>query len=330
MNLFEFDRNFNACVLCGVDEAGRGPLAGPVVAAAVVLKENAQNLIPEVNDSKKISEKKREILFDRVIESSQDYGIGIVGVEDIEKRNILQATFLAMKLAIQNLKIQPDLTLIDGNRMPDLKINAKCVVKGDSKSASIAAASILAKVTRDRIMLDYDKKYPNYGFGKHKGYGTKEHYANILKYGSIPIHSMSFLKKIRDKISTVQSVNGQLGEKISYEFLKNHKYNIIAKNYKSEYGEIDLIAVKNCYICFIEVKFRSQNCGYLPKEAVNASKQRKIIKTAISFMKKHPCQYQPRFDVVEVVRKVSGDFEARHIENAFSVGDEYELFRFAL
>ena len=330
MNLFEFDRNYNARVLCGVDEAGRGPLAGPVVAAAVILKENANDLIPEVNDSKKMSEKKREILYDRVIESAQNYAVGVVDVQQIEQNNILQATFLAMKTAIQNLGVEPELTLIDGNRLPDLKINAKCVVKGDSQSASIAAASILAKVTRDRIMIDYDKKYPNYGFAKHKGYGTKEHYSNIIKYGVTPIHRMSFLKKIRDKISTVQSINGELGEKISYEFLKNHKYDIIAKNYKSEYGEIDLIAVKNCYICFIEVKFRSQNCGYLPKEAVNLSKQRKIIKTAISFLKKHPCKYQPRFDVVEVVKKADGDFEVRHIDNAFSVEDEYELFRFAL
>ena len=299
MSLFEFDKNYGVNSLCGVDEAGRGPLAGPVVAAAVILKPDAETFLSEVNDSKKLSEKKREKLYDKIIENSLNYAIGIVDVDYIEKFNILQATFLAMK---------------------------KAVIKGDSKSASIAAASIIAKVTRDRMMIEFHKKYPNYGFDRHKGYGTKEHYSNIIKYGVTPIHRMSFLKKIREKIPTVQSINGQLGEKITYEWLKRNKYNVIAKNYKSEYGEIDLIAIKDDYICFVEVKLRSENCGYSPKESVNLAKQKKIIKTAISFLKKHPCKYQPRFDVSEIVKTNTGDFKIDYIRNAFTVGDEYELF----
>lgn len=326
MSLFEFDKGYNVNILCGVDEAGRGPLAGPVVAAAVVLKPDAEAFISEVNDSKKISEKKREKLYDKIIENSLYHAVGVVDVDYIEKYNILQATFLAMKKAVEQIKVEPELVLVDGNRLPDLKVRSEFVIKGDSKSASIAAASIVAKVTRDRMMVEFHEKYPNYGFDRHKGYGTKEHYSNIIKYGVTPIHRMSFLKKIREKISTVQSINGQLGEKITYEWLKRNNYNVIAKNYKSEYGEIDLIAVKDNYICFVEVKLRSENCGYSPRESVNLAKQKKIIKTAISFLKKHPCEYQPRFDVSEVMKKTTGDFKIEYIEDAFSVGDEYELF----
>lgn len=326
MSLFDFDKNYGVNILCGVDEAGRGPLAGPVVAAAVVLKPDAETFISEVNDSKKISEKKREKLYDKIIENSLYYGIGVVDVDYIEKFNILQATFLAMKKAVEQIRQEPELVLVDGNKLPDLKMRAEYVIKGDSKSASIAAASIVAKVTRDRMMIDFHEKYPNYGFDRHKGYGTKEHYSNIIKYGVTPIHRMSFLKKIREKISTVQAVNGQLGEKITYEWLKRNKYNVIAKNYKSEYGEIDLIAIKDNYICFVEVKLRSEGCGYSPKEAVDVIKQKKIIKTAISFLKKHSCEYQPRFDVSEVVKENSVDFKIEYIKNAFTVGDEYELF----
>lgn len=326
MGLFEFDKSYGVDILCGVDEAGRGPLAGPVVAAAVILKPDAEIFLSEVNDSKKLSEKKREKLYDKIIENSLHYAVGIVDVDYIEKFNILQATFLAMKKAVEQLEAEPELVLVDGNKLPDLKVKSEFVIKGDSKSATIAAASIVAKVTRDRMMIDFHKKYPNYGFDRHKGYGTKEHYSNIIEYGVTPIHRMSFLKKIREKIPTVQSINGQLGEKITYEWLKRNNYSVIAKNYKSKYGEIDLIAIKNEYICFVEVKLRTAECGYSPKEAVNPAKQKKIIKTAISFLKKHPCKYQPRFDVSEVVKRMTGDFKINYISDAFIVGDEYELF----
>ena len=181
--------------ICGVDEAGRGPLAGPVCAAAVILPTDLE--IDGLNDSKKISEKKREMLYDVICEKALAYCISFGTLEEIEEFNILEATFLAMNRSIDGLNIKPDYALIDGNRVPkNIKVPCETVVKGDAKSASIAAASILAKVTRDRLLLEYDSEYPEYNFKKHKGYGTKEHTDLILKYGPCPIHRMSFLKKL--------------------------------------------------------------------------------------------------------------------------------------
>ena len=180
-------------LVCGVDEAGRGPLAGPVCAAAVILNEEIEGL----NDSKKLSEKKREALFVEIIEKALSYSIAFASVEEIEEHNISNATYLAMNRAIDGLNIKADFALIDGNRVPaGISVPCETVVKGDAKSCSIAAASILAKVTRDRLMLEEDKKYPEYNFKKHKGYGTKEHTDAILKYGMSPIHRPSFLKKL--------------------------------------------------------------------------------------------------------------------------------------
>ena len=182
-------------LVCGVDEAGRGPLAGPVCAAAVILPENA--VIEGLNDSKKLSEKKREALYDVIKEKAIAFCVAYGTLDEIETLNILQATFFAMNRAIDGLAVKPDFALIDGNRVPkDIKIPCETVVKGDGKSMSVAAASVLAKVTRDRLMLEYDKKYPEYDFKKHKGYGTKEHTELIKKYGPCEIHRMSFLKNI--------------------------------------------------------------------------------------------------------------------------------------
>ncbi len=182
-------------LICGVDEAGRGPLAGPVCAAAVILPENCE--IDGLNDSKKISEKKREMLYDIIIEKALAYSIAYGTLEEIEEYNILEATYIAMNRAIDGLKITADFALIDGNRVPKgIKIPSVTVVKGDSKSCSIAAASILAKVTRDRLMLEYDKKYPQYLFAAHKGYGTKAHYEAIAQHGICEIHRLSFLKNV--------------------------------------------------------------------------------------------------------------------------------------
>ena len=196
MTLFEYDsavRN-DAPVLCGVDEAGRGPLAGDVYAAAVVFDEGV--FIDGLNDSKKLSEKKREALFDEIIEKAKAYCVATATIEEIERLNILQATMLAMRRAVEGLGLTPDMAIIDGNRLPELKCPAKTVVKGDSLSASIAAASVLAKVSRDRYMKKLAEEYPQYLFEKHKGYGTKLHNEMILKYGPSPVHRMSFLKKL--------------------------------------------------------------------------------------------------------------------------------------
>ena len=182
-------------LVCGVDEAGRGPLAGPVCAAAVILPDNCE--IEGLNDSKKISEKKREALFDIIKEKAIAYSIAYGSLEEIEEYNILEATYLAMNRAIEGLNTKADFALIDGNRVPKgIKIPCETVVKGDSKSCSIAAASILAKVTRDRLMLEYDKKYPQYLFAQHKGYGTKAHYEAIKQHGVCEIHRLSFLKNV--------------------------------------------------------------------------------------------------------------------------------------
>ena len=180
--------------ICGVDEAGRGPLAGPVCAAAVILKPD--DIIEGVNDSKKLSEKKREALFDIIKQRAVSYSIAWATVEEIEEMNILNATMLVMKRAVEGLDIPADYAIIDGNKTPELDIPANSIVKGDAKSMSIAAASILAKVSRDRLLLEYAKEYPEYKFEKHKGYGTKVHREALLKYGPCPIHRMSFLTKI--------------------------------------------------------------------------------------------------------------------------------------
>ena len=182
-------------LVCGVDEAGRGPLAGPVCAAAVILPENAQ--IEGINDSKKLSEKKRELLFSEITQKAICYSIAYASVEEIEEFNILNATFLAMNRAIDALSVKPDFAIIDGNLLPrGIKVNASPLVKGDSRSMSVAAASILAKVSRDRLLLQYDKQFPKYNFASHKGYGTKAHIEAIKKYGVLEIHRKSFLKNI--------------------------------------------------------------------------------------------------------------------------------------
>ena len=182
--------------VCGIDEAGRGPLAGPVYAAAVILPTGLE--IEGLNDSKKLSEKKREQLFPIICEKAIAYSVGIATEKEIDEINILNATFLAMKRAVEGLKVKPDYALVDGNRYPKISddIKEEVVVKGDAKSMSIAAASILAKVSRDRFMLEKTIEYPQYEFEKHKGYGTKLHYEKILEYGPSPIHRMTFLKKL--------------------------------------------------------------------------------------------------------------------------------------
>ncbi len=197
---WEIERRVKAegfSAICGIDEAGRGPLAGPVCAAAVILPFGCE--IDGLNDSKKLTEKKREALFDVVREQALAYSIALVDHKTIDEINILEATFLTMRQAAEGLQIPADYALVDGNRSKGLSIPHECVVGGDAKSPSIAAASILAKVTRDRLMLDYAAQYPEYLFEKHKGYGTKAHYEAILAHGPSPIHRMTFLKKFYEK-----------------------------------------------------------------------------------------------------------------------------------
>lgn len=193
MNDFDNMYRING-VICGVDEAGRGPLAGPVYAAAVILKPDT--IIKGINDSKKLTEKRREVLFDEICEKAVAYNIYSVDEKRIDEINILNATYEAMSGAVAGLNVKPDFALIDGNRIRGMKIPCETVVKGDAKSASIAAASILAKVSRDRFMCEMAKKYPEYGFQQHKGYGTKAHNKAILEHGACEIHRMTFLKNL--------------------------------------------------------------------------------------------------------------------------------------
>ena len=196
VNMWEIENSFygeEIKVICGVDEAGRGPLAGPVCAAAVILPRDLE--IPGLTDSKKLTDKKRRELFPVIKEQAIAYGIGLASEAEIDEINILQATFLAMQRALDQLQVKPDLALIDGNREKDFGIPVKTVVKGDSLSANIAAASVLAKVTRDDIMVALAEEYPQYGFEIHKGYGTKAHYEALRQFDASPVHRRSFLKK---------------------------------------------------------------------------------------------------------------------------------------
>lgn len=200
VNMWKIEQSFfekGIELICGVDEAGRGPLAGPVCAAAVILPDGID--IPGLNDSKKLSDKRRRELYPIIKENAIAYGIAFADHNEIDEINILQATYLAMERAIAMLEVKPQLALVDGNRAKDFGIPVETIVHGDSLSASIAAASVLAKVTRDDYMLDMAKIYPEYGFDIHKGYGTKAHYAALTEYGACPIHRMSFLKKFYDK-----------------------------------------------------------------------------------------------------------------------------------
>ncbi|MCD8222425.1 MAG: ribonuclease HII [Clostridiales bacterium] len=191
-----YERQYGSySAICGIDEAGRGPLAGPVVAGAVILPEDCEILF--LNDSKKLSEARREALYPEIQEKASAWAVGIAGWERIDEINILQATYEAMREAIRKLSLQPDLLLNDAVTIPEVTIPQIPIIKGDAKSVSIAAASILAKVTRDHLMREYDKIYPEYGFAKHKGYGTAEHIAAIKKYGPCPIHRQTFIRNFR-------------------------------------------------------------------------------------------------------------------------------------
>ena len=196
VNMWEIENSIHSEgyeIICGVDEAGRGPLAGPVCAAAVILPMGLE--IPGLTDSKKLTDKKRRELFPVIKEQAIAYGIGLASHEEIDEINILQATYLAMERALAQLSVKPDIALIDGNRAKDFGLPVRTVVKGDSLSMNIAAASILAKVTRDDLMLELAEKYPEYGFEVHKGYGTKAHYEALRAHGASEIHRKTFLRK---------------------------------------------------------------------------------------------------------------------------------------
>jgi len=335
MDLWRIERELAAAgsePICGVDEAGRGPLAGPVFAAAVILPFGLD--LKNLNDSKKLSQKIRDKLYDEIVESAISFGIALADVKEIEELNILKATFLAMNRAIDSLKVNPGIALIDGNRDPLVKCRSRLVVGGDVKSASIAAASILAKVSRDRYMAEIAKAYPQYAFDKHKGYGTRQHCNELLEHGPSEIHRISFLKKMQSEDGIWKTKNGmdredqesragtvqrgKWGESQALDYLKSKSYIPVAESVRSRYGEIDLIVKNSEYIVFVEVKLRKSANFAHAREFVGKDKQRKIIATANHWLSRHKNLLQPRFDVIEVYAPDgSAQPEIIHIENAF-------------
>ncbi len=322
-DLFQYDREIGVTPLCGVDEAGRGPLAGDVYAAAVILKPDT--VIEGLNDSKKLTEKKRELLFDEICEKAEAYCVAVATVEEIDRLNILQATFLAMRRAVEGLGMKPKLVLVDGNRNPELPVHSRLVVKGDGTSACIAAASILAKVSRDRYMAELAEQYPQYGFEKHKGYGSKLHYQMLDAHGISPVHRKSFLKKyVRGEESPAQK-RGRLGEEAVCGWLLSEGCTIAARNYSAPpYGEIDIVAEKDGITAFVEVKTRKEGARVSGAAAVTPSKQKKLILAASQYADTHACG-RCRFDVAEVELaggKAPRITALRYYPNAFTADEE--------
>lgn len=307
--------------VCGVDEAGRGPLAGPVYAAAVILPPGLE--IPEVNDSKKLTEKKREALFPEIKEKALAYSIASASEKEIDEINILNATYLAMSRAVEGLSVKADYALIDGNRMPRLPIPGETIVKGDGLSMSIACASILAKVSRDHVMMELDQKYPQYQFAKHKGYGTKLHTDLIRQYGPCEIHRRSFLKKIlrtdAPQPTQAQSI-GKRGEQAAAAYLEKKGFHVLEQNYHSPYGEVDIIAEDGQYIIFVEVKTRKPGTMVEGVEAVDDAKQKKLVKTAQLYLQEYPSDFQPRFDVIQVTPTGENRCRIEQFPGAFMLG----------
>lgn len=316
MTLWEYDLSLGIPGFCGVDEAGRGPLAGDVYAAAVIL--DPDNPIDGLNDSKKLTEKRREALFPEIQEKALSWSIGIATVDEIDEYNILEATFLAMRRAVEGLKVSPVMALVDGNRSPGLGIPTRLLVKGDGTSASVAAASILAKVARDRYMKGLAEQYPQYRFEQHKGYGTALHYELLDEYGISPVHRRSFLKKY---LSEQRESTGGRGEAIASQYLVTHGCRIVAAGYRTFYGEIDLIAEQGGEVLFVEVKTRSADSLSAPSAAVDDAKQLRLLRAASQWLEEHPTLLQPRFDVIEVtLHRETGDLMSINwLKNAFGL-----------
>jgi len=310
-------------ILAGIDEAGRGPLAGPVVAAAVIFSEDHKP-IKGINDSKLLSESMRESLYERIMTEARAVGIGLVDFAEIDKINILNATHKAMRIAIGQTRLPIDLLLVDGRDLKNAIIPQRSIVGGDRKCYSIAAASIIAKVYRDRLMKDFDRIFPQYGFAKHKGYCTKVHCAAIEKYGASPIHRISF-KRVNGFEFDIRRITnnrtlGAIGENHAAYYLHQNKYKIVERNYHfSRFGEIDIIANRDNILSFIEVKtLRSESYG-LPEEKVDEHKQNQLYKIAEAYLAENALEdMNCRFDIISIMIK-NNTFNINHIEDAFQL-----------
>ena len=306
-------------LVAGIDEVGRGPLAGPVVAAAVILPKECK--IEGVNDSKKLSAKKREELYDIILEKAVSYGIGVVSNERIDEINILQATYEAMREALSQLKPKADYILADAVTIPMVSTPQRGIIKGDAKSMSIGAASIVAKVYRDRMMEAYEEVYPGYGFASNKGYGAAEHIEGIKKQGITPIHRKTFVKKFLPQDGDTTTDKGHRGEALAAKQMEKMGYEILERNFHALKGEIDIIAKKDNVIVFTEVKYRKNEEMGTPAEAVNHWKQQNIIRAAKAYIAQKCLMemgYDFRFDVAEVLTS-EGKTYFRYTENAFQL-----------
>ena len=306
-------------LVAGIDEVGRGPLAGPVVAAAVILPKECK--IEGVNDSKKLSAKKREELYDIILEKALSYGIGIVSNERIDEINILQATYEAMRDALSQLSPKADYILADAVTIPMVSTPQRGIIKGDAKSMSIGAASIVAKVYRDRLMEAFDEVYPGYGCGANKGYGSAEHIEGIKKLGITPIHRKTFVKNFLPQDGDTTTDKGNRGEALAAKQMEKMGYEILERNFHALKGEIDIIAKKDSYIVFTEVKYRKNEAMGSPAEAVNHWKQQHIIRAAKAYMAQNCLEemgYDFRFDVAEVLTN-EGKTYFRYTEDAFQM-----------
>ena len=308
--------------IAGIDEAGRGPLAGPVVSSAVILPQDVK--LPEVNDSKKISEKKRERLFDEIYDAALAVGIGVVHEEEIDEKNILQATYQAMRQSVGQLSLTPEILLVDGNKADIKHYKQESIIDGDSRSLSIAAASIIAKVTRDRIMRQYDIVFPEYGFAKHKGYGTKQHMDAIRIKKASPIHRKSF-NPISHHLPSFayykrNHLLGQLGEQlIACQMIRNG-CEIIEINYNvPKVGEIDIISRDKNALVFTDVK--TQTAGHdwgEPRSQIDIKKSDRILNAVQHYMGSNELDGDFRFDIGEVILG-RGKPEIRIFEETVSV-----------
>ncbi len=319
MTLYEFDKA--VCgegfpVVCGLDEAGRGPLAGRVYAAACVLPAGFE---PEfLNDSKKLTAKRREVLYDEITANALDWAVAFSDEKEIDAMNILEASLLAMRRAAAQLSVIPDIYLVDGNRHPKIAGVCRMVVQGDGKSASVAAASILAKVSRDRYMTAMAEKYPGYGFEQHFGYPVKAHYDAIAELGSCELHRRTFLKNLEEKHPAASkgakgaTVRGALGEDAAAVFLEHSGFRILSRNFKVTEGELDIVAERNALVHIVEVKQRAADSIERPAAFVTPAKQNRLKTAAMRWLSQSGCKMPFCFDIVEIL----GD-EITLIENAF-------------
>ncbi|MEE9166262.1 MAG: ribonuclease HII [Candidatus Neomarinimicrobiota bacterium] len=307
-------------LIAGVDEAGRGPLAGPVVAAAVILPERLK--IKGVRDSKLLSENRREELYEEIVRRAVSLETGIVHEDEIDRTDILAATRTAMRMALGKLNPRPDEALIDGYGLPDQAIRNRGIVMGDKKVHVISAASIVAKVTRDRMMRTYDTAFPEYNFGKHKGYGTEEHLDRLKRHGACPIHRKSFhpVKQFVPTLTYLRKnrILGQWGEKLAARELVHRGYEIVEMNYiAAPFGEIDIIARRDRTLVFVEVKTASQKTFGPPQIRLDGKKLRKLDSAFEVYLGRHEDVSDCRFDLITVFYG-KGQPAVRHFEDCLN------------